>query len=117
MHQHDSSNDLDEKVYCKLKTKHLLNKPKMLPCGFLACFECIERETYLNGQLNCNYCFELHTISNANKLDSNDDYLNFVKNNIDYYLNKFFNSLSYQLDNFKGILQVNTRLLFLLFYK
>jgi hypothetical protein len=98
----------DNNLICSVtKIKHLidLDDPKILPCGFNACYKCIkEMRSFLTNTMDCCCCNNVHKIKSVSGLPSNKDNL------IDLFRKSFIHQLNYlneqstQLSTNEGLL-------------
>jgi hypothetical protein len=89
---------------CDLISDHILNNPKVLPCGFSACLKCLTKLLDKNGKLDCKCCNQSHLINEPDKLISNVKIATMIKNNSKNFttelvdrLQKIVNSLQSKL--------------------
>ena len=98
---------------CDLFNDHILNNPKVLPCGFSACLKCLQKSIDKNGKFDCTCCSQTHLIQEPEKLISNVKIANMIKNNLKVFttelvdrLQKIVNSLQ---SNFLIYLILNSK--------
>lgn len=73
---------------CDLYNDHILNNPKVLPCGFSACLNCLRKLLDKNGKFICNCCHQTHVIEDPDKLISNVKIANMIRNNVKTFTNE-----------------------------
>jgi hypothetical protein len=83
----------DNNLKCSVtKIKHLidLDDPKVLPCGFNACYKCIkEMRSFITNTMDCCCCNNVHKIKSVSGLPSKKDDL------IDLFRKSFMRQLNY----------------------
>lgn len=96
---------------CDLNDDHLLNNPKVLPCGFSACLKCLKGSiNTVNGKLDCKCCKQIHIINDPEKLISNVKISNMIKNNINTFTLQLCDKLQLNLSRLQSI-NLNSELL------
>ncbi len=85
---HISSNGVFDLIMCKLITPyHIINDPRLLDCGFSACYSCILACKDSDKNLKCIFCNNTHRID-TNKLQVNKNLHNFLKLNLKQNFNQ-----------------------------
>jgi hypothetical protein len=86
---------------------HILKNPKILPCGFTSCYDCIKSNLQINSQLNCPFekCKQVHEIDNADNLITNSIIETAIDENMDFLTKNFKNTIQDKLENLTSKLQ------------
>lgn len=90
---------------------HFLSHPRVLPCSFSACTECISKSININNQtLDCIYCHSQHKIENVSDLKPNDSIIdsNLNTENLNQYIDKLKGQI-YTIIQFKKKLKIKIK--------
>ena len=84
---------------------HILKDPRVLPCGYTMCKECIIDSMLINDKkFKCNFenCQREHLIADIEQLGKNHLVAKVLTENINYLSNDLLKKLQSQFENFKG---------------
>lgn len=100
----------DKFFKCQLYTNdadaHLLKEPKVLPCGYTVCSECIRKliKTNNNKIFKCNFenCKQEHQINDINNLGQNHLVETVLNENLKYLSHDLLQKLENEYESFKS---------------
>jgi hypothetical protein len=99
-----SSNDTDA---------HILKEPRVLPCGYTVCKDCILNTFVQNNskKFKCNFdnCQREHLIVDIDHLGQNHLVVKVLNENIKYLSNDLLKKLQIEFENFKGNLNLQSQ--------
>ena len=84
---------------------HILKEPRVLPCGYTCCKDCILDELAINNKkFKCNFenCQREHLIVDIEQLGKNHLVAKVLNENINYLSNDLLKKLLIQFQNFIG---------------
>ena len=88
---------------------HILNDPRVLPCGYTMCKECILNAMQANDKkFKCNFdnCQREHLIADIDQLGKNHLVAKVLTENINYLSNDLLKKLQAQFQSFIGKIEV-----------
>ena len=87
---------------CKIGKKHLLKNTKCLPCGNLACKNCVDDLLKGSIEFTCPCCDLPHFVFSTSSLPSNNEIDNLIKANVDGITNEIVEAIKQKIKNLES---------------
>ena len=106
MNQNAHYKNLSKMFVCRFNSTflHILKEPKMLPCGYTACTECIANALDKSGTLKCPFekCKEKHAIKSIDSLIKNVMVNEIIDDNLVLIADHIASKIKRRITSFKG---------------